>query len=328
MRQWFSMKAEDKAAEIIIYDEIGKSFWNEEAIGAKQFLEDLKALGDVDTITLRINSPGGDVFDGISIHNALKSHGAKVTAHIDGIAASIASYIAMAATKIVMPSNAFMLIHGASGFVFGNADDMRAIADDLDRVDKSIIATYVARAKSTTAKIKAIMKEDRLMDAAEAKDLGLADEVTKEVKMAATFSLRLLPSAAAERIRAETGAGQGPPLPSGAAPAEPGETAPPPVPPITEPETLPQPVREPAAVVDLGAAKTEGIEEHKAYVSSITDLCALAGTPERVGTYVRAGTPVDQVRKELLDMRAAASVMPQHPLVPKPEPTIDLGEHH
>src|SRR4029077_6367681 len=101
-----------------------------------------------------------------------------------------------------------------SGFVFGNADDMRGVAADLDRVDKSITATYVARSTSTTEKIKAIMKEDRLMDAAEAKELGLADEVTKETKLAANFSLRLLPPKIADFIRGEASAGEGPsPLP-------------------------------------------------------------------------------------------------------------------
>jgi ATP-dependent protease ClpP protease subunit len=329
MRQWFTMKAEDKSAEIVIYDEIGKSFWNEEAVSAKSFLDDMNALGDVETITLRINSPGGDIFDGVAIHNAIKNHKAKVTAHVDGIAASAASYIAMAADKIIMPANAFMLIHGASGFVFGNADDMRGVAADLDRVDKSITATYVARSKSTTAKIKAIMKEDRLMDAAEAKELGLADEVTKETKLAANFSLRLLPPKIADFIRAETGAGQGPsPLPSAAASEEPGEQTPAiPAPPIQEPPTLPQPVREPAAkVVDLGAAKKEGVEEHKAYVSQVTDLCTLANAPERVGSYVRASTPVEQVRKELLDMRAQAVVLAQHPVVPKVTPAETWGK--
>src|SRR5262249_52758891 len=118
MRQWFTMKAGDGAAEIAIYDEIGKSFWGEETVSAKQFLDDLAALGDdVENITLRINSPGGDVFDGVAIYNALVNHKAKITAHIDGIAASAASYIAMAANRIVMPANAFMLIHNAAGFV-------------------------------------------------------------------------------------------------------------------------------------------------------------------------------------------------------------------
>lgn len=318
MRQWFTMKADDdKGAEILIYDEIGASWFNEEAVTAKSFIDDLSALGDVDNITLRVSSPGGDVFDGIAIHNALKTHKAKVTAHVDGIAASAASYIVMAANKIVMPANAFMLIHGASGMAFGNADDMRAMADDLDRVDKSISATYVARSKSTAAKIKAIMKEDRLMDAAEAKELGLADEVTKEVKLAAKFSLRLLPEAAAERIRAETGATQEDPPPTATEPEPEGHSSAPPAP-------LPEPAVSPQAqnVVDLNAARQGGIDEHKAYVSNVTDLCTLAGAPDRVGNYVRAGTSIDQVRKELLDLKAKADVLPQHPLAVHATPAV------
>jgi ATP-dependent Clp protease, protease subunit len=314
MRQWFTMKADDKDAEIIIYDEIGQSFWNEDSIGAKQFIDDLAALGDVENITLRINSPGGDVFDGVAIHNALKNHNAKITAHVDGIAASIASYIAMAANRIVMPSNAFMLIHNAQGFVMGTAEDMRAIADDLDRIDKSIVATYATRSGSKRDQIKQIMKEDRLMDAKEAKALGLADEVVAETKLAANFSLRLLPAAAAERFRAETGAGPGdpPPLP------EP-ETA---EAPVTEPPPSLPPLPSPIQVVDerpVEDLKKQGADEHKAYVSAITDLCALAGRPERVGNYVRAGTSIEGVRKELLELRASADVLPQHPLA-KPEP--------
>jgi ATP-dependent protease ClpP protease subunit len=318
MRQWFTMKAEDKSAEIVIYDEIGKSWWDEDTVSAKQFLDDLNALGDVDNITLRINSPGGDVFDGVAIHNSLKNHKATVTAHVDGIAASAASFIAMAADKIVMPSNSFLLIHGASGMSWGNADDMRAVADDLDRIDKSLTATYVARAKSTTAKVKALMKEDRLMDADEAKSWGFADEVTAEKKMAAKFSLRLLPKAAADRFRAETGDEQSetpPPAP------EPETPEVPPASPVSPPETPPAVTEPPTAkVVTLDAAKKQGIEEHRQYVASVTDLCTLAQTPERVGGYVRANTPVEQVRKELLEVRATETVMPHHPLVPPAAP--------
>lgn len=324
MRQWFTMKADDnKTAEIVIYDEIGKSWWGEDTVSAKQFLDDLNALGDVDAITLRINSPGGDVFDGVAIHNSLKNHKAKVTAHVDGIAASAASFIAMAADKIVMPANSFLLIHGASGMSWGNADDMRAVADDLDRIDKSLTSTYVTRAKSTTAKVKALMKEDRLMDAAEAKDWGFADEVTSEKKMAAKFSLRLLPKAAADRVRAETGTEPGEDASTPTDPETPEVPAVPPVSPNkdepgkTEPEkTDPATPAASATVVTLDAAKKQGIEEHRKYVATVTDLCTLAATPERVGGYVRANTPVDQVRKELLEVRTAQTVMPQHPLVP------------
>jgi len=328
MRQWYSMKADDadaSTAEIVIYDEIGKSFWGEDTVSAKSFLDDLTALGDVANITLRINSPGGDVFDGVAIHNSIKNHKAKVTAHVDGIAASAASFIAMAADKIVMPANAFLLIHGASGMSWGNAEDMRAVADDLDRIDKSLTATYVSRAKSTTAKVKALMREDRLMDAAEAKSWGFADEVTSEKKMAARFSLRLLPQAAAEKFRAATGEGQGDPPPPALEPeVSEGLPVASPTPPIQEPDAKP-PVGDPTNVVNLDAAKQQGMDEHKAYVASVTDLCTLAGMPERVGAYIRASTKIEDVRKELLDLRAKQEiVMPHNPLMghlPKAAPT-------
>ncbi|MET3969104.1 head maturation protease, ClpP-related [Bradyrhizobium sp. S3.9.1] len=322
MRQWFTMKAEDKTAEIVIYDEIGKSWWGEDTVSAKQFLDDLTALGDVDAITLRVNSPGGDVFDGVAIHNSLKNHKATVTAHVDGIAASAASFIVMAADKVVMPSNAFLLIHGASGLSWGNADDMRAVADDLDRIDQSLTATYVARAKSTTAKVKALMKEDRLMDATEAKQWGFADEVTSEKKMAANFSLRLLPKAAADAFRLQSGSGEGDP-PSPAPAPEAPEVPPAPPAPVQEPSAPAPVVTEPAAKsaeIIILEAKQQGIEEHRVYVASVTDLCKLAQQPERVGGYVRANTPIEQVRKELLEVRAQETVMPQHPLAPPGPP--------
>jgi enoyl-CoA hydratase/carnithine racemase len=176
-------------------------------------------------------------------------------------------------------------------------------------------ATYVARSKSTAAKVKALMKEDRLMDATEAKELGFADEVTAEKKMAAKFSLRLLPKAVAEKFRAETGDGQGDPPPPAPDPEEPVDQ--PVVPPVPPPPPQPQPA---AKVVDISTAKAQGIEEHRAYVASITDLCTLARAPELVGAYVRANTPVEQVRNELLTRAAEdPAVMPHHPLVPKVE---------
>jgi ATP-dependent Clp endopeptidase proteolytic subunit ClpP len=333
MRNWFTMKkadSENSAAEILIYDAIGKSFWDDDAVSAKQFIDSLAELGDVKNITLRVNSPGGDVFDGVAIYNAIKNTKAKVTAHIDGIAASAASYIVMAADKIVMPSNSFMLIHQASGFSMGNADDMLALAADLQRLDKSITATYAARTGQKPAKVAALMKEDRLMDAEEAKSLGYTDEVTAPVKMAASFTprfLNMMPQAAADRIRAETGAGQGDPPPPApepqkleehpdVPPASPPQPAPPQehpapgepqeTPPVTRPSPPPEPPHP-------GTPRNEAAEA-RAYMIAVTDLCTLAAVPERVGPYLKANTPVDQVRKELLDMRASAPVLPHHPL--------------
>jgi ATP-dependent Clp endopeptidase proteolytic subunit ClpP len=336
MRSWFTMKKveddeeDDKKknpfAEIVIYDAIGKSFWDDDAVSAKSFIDSLADLGDVENITLRINSPGGDVFDGVAIYNAIKNHKAKVTAHVDGIAASAASYIAMAADKIVMPSNSFMLVHQAGGFAMGNAEDMLAIAADLQRIDKSIVATYAARTGQKPAKVASLMKEDRLMDAAEAKSLGYADEVTAPVKMAATFAprfLNLIPQAAADRIRAETGDGQGGPPPPAPEPQKPVEhpEAPPastPTPDEPSPPTEQPPVTRPSpppVPPTPGTPHKNDADAVRAHMIAVTDLCTLAAVPERVGAYLKANTPVEDVRKELLAMRASApAVMPQHPL--------------
>jgi ATP-dependent protease ClpP protease subunit len=333
MRQWFSMKKfeieddedetdddkkkngegdedEDKkkkksVAEIVIYDEIGRSFWGE-SVEAKSFLQQLTDLGDIDDIALHINSPGGDVFDGVAIHNALKNHKANVTAHIDGIAASIASYIAMAADTIIMPENAFMLLHNASGFVVGTAEDMRSVANDLDRIDKAITATYATRSGQTPAKVRALLKEDRLMDAKEAKQLGYADHLAAPVKMAAHFPLRLLPQAAAETFRAHAEIVDDPPPPR----------------PVHNTPTSPSPAQPGGEVVSFKAAKKTGIAEHKEYVDAVTDLCALAGMPERVGDFVRDDVPVADVRKQLMEARAATPqpMMPHHPLMEKKPP--------
>lgn len=118
---WFRMQAGHQSdADIYIYDEIG--FWG---VTAKQFISDLNALGDITHINLHINSPGGDVFEGIAIFNALKTHGASITVYVDGVAASMASVIAMVGNPVIMPENTFMMIHKPFGFTGGDAEDMR-----------------------------------------------------------------------------------------------------------------------------------------------------------------------------------------------------------
>lgn len=120
---WFRMQAGHQSdADIYIYDEIG--FWG---VTAKQFISDLNALGDITHINLHINSPGGDVFEGIAIFNALKTHGASITVYVDGVAASMASVIAMVGNPVIMPENTFMMIHKPFGFTGGDAEDMKAL---------------------------------------------------------------------------------------------------------------------------------------------------------------------------------------------------------
>nr|WP_228007858.1 head maturation protease, ClpP-related [Kosakonia pseudosacchari] len=116
---WFRMQASGSStADIFIYDEIG--YWG---VTAKQFVSDLKALGDISLINLHINSPGGDVFDGIAIFNALKHHGASITVHIDGVAASMASVIAMVGNPVIMPENTMMMIHYPSHYLMGTHEE-------------------------------------------------------------------------------------------------------------------------------------------------------------------------------------------------------------
>jgi ATP-dependent Clp protease, protease subunit len=201
MRKWFEMRAASKdVGEILIYDEIGPSFWGEDTVSAKGFDESLKALGDVKEISLRINSPGGVVYDGVAIFNMLKNHPARVTARVDGIAASAASLVLMAADEIVIPENAFLLIHEPRTVAWGTADSLIAAAADLETMTKTFAATYSARSGMPEADVVALMAEDRLMDAEEAVSLGLADKMAEPVKMAASFSLAKLPTAAQERL--------------------------------------------------------------------------------------------------------------------------------
>lgn len=184
MKTWYTITAKGEAAEIAIYDEIGAF-----GITAKTFMDDLKGLGEVKAITLRLNSPGGAVFDGVAIHNALQRHPATVTAHVDGIAASIASVIAMGADRVVMAENAMMMIHDPAGLVWGTAADMRQMADALDKVKASIITAYAAKTKLPDDELDAIMSAESWFTAAEAVAKGFADEVAQPVKMAASFDL-------------------------------------------------------------------------------------------------------------------------------------------
>ena len=145
-------KAAD-SAEIMIYEDIGASFF-EGGVSAKQFAADLKSLGKVRTIDLRLNSNGGDVFDGMAIYQLLVQHPATITTHIDGLAASIASVIAMAGSKIRIAESGFLMIHEAWGMGVGGSDDLRALANLLEVTTATMGDVYAARTRNSAAKIK------------------------------------------------------------------------------------------------------------------------------------------------------------------------------
>lgn len=179
-QSWYAMKAMGGGvAEVLIYEEIGG--WG---ISAKEFARDLKDLGPVNEISLRINSPGGSVFDGNAIFNQLKQHKARVTAHIDGLAASMASVIAMAADHIVMPENALMMIHNPWTVSIGNAEELRKDADLLDTIKRTLLTAY-GRSAMTDEEISEMMDAETWLTGADAVEMGFADELEEEVAMAA-----------------------------------------------------------------------------------------------------------------------------------------------
>lgn len=175
---WYSIeaKAGSKSAKINIHEQIGKSFWSDDGVGAKQFVADLDAL-DVEEIQLHINSPGGNVFEGNTIYNALKQHKAQVIVTVDGVAASIASVIAMAGDRVLMPENAMMMIHDPIGLAIGNSATMRKQAAALDKIKKSIVTAYMSRSTEDQGKIESMMTKETWLNADEAVEFGFADEV-------------------------------------------------------------------------------------------------------------------------------------------------------
>jgi len=193
-KRWYTMKATaDKKAEIFIYADIG--MWG---ITANQFQQDLAALGEITDLTIRINSYGGEVFDGNAIYNNLIAHPASKTVIVDGVAASMASVIAMVADpgKLKMPENAWLMIHDPSGSAYGTAEELRKNADLLDKLKDGVIKAYQRHATALTRdELWDLMEKESWISAADAVTYGLADKVIEEIdaKEPATNTGRISP---------------------------------------------------------------------------------------------------------------------------------------
>ena len=169
---WFEIKnSAAPTAEVWIYDEIG--YYGVSAADFSRELRDITAS----TIELHISSPGGDVFDGLAILNSLRQHKATVNVTVDGIAASAASFIAMAGDRVLMAPQAQMMIHDASGVAVGNAKDMQDMADLLEKTSENIAAVYAQRAGGTPEEWRQAMLAETWYSDQEAVDAGLADGI-------------------------------------------------------------------------------------------------------------------------------------------------------
>ena len=307
MKSWYTIRARDGGAEVLIYDEIGAY-----GVSAKGFLAELGALTDDTAIDLRLNSPGGSVFDAVAIHNALSRHAGTVTVWIDGIAASAASYVAMAGDAIVMPENAFLMIHDPSGLVMGTAADMRDMAGTLDKIAAGMTRGYAGRSGKTEDEIAALMAAETWFSAAEALEAGLATQLAEPVRIAARFDIarfRNAPPALVDAVEASE--------------PEDDATAPDIVDDANDVAAPPDAVPQPAAHDPDGTAADAATgpdpasirAEAIAHARAVVDLCRLAGQPQMAGRFLEEDASLDAVRAALLDARAetAPEITPHHP---------------
>lgn len=321
MKPWYTIQnregADDKPAVLSIHDEIG--YWG---VTSKQFGEDLKSI-KASTVTVEINSPGGDVFAGLTIFNMLRASGKTVNTNVLGIAASIASVILQANSnggKRTMPENAMVMTHKAWSVAIGNADEMRDTADVLDKIDNSLISIYVKATGKSEEDVRAMLAKDVYMSAAEALEAGLVDEITDAAEISASFDLDSLP----ENVRAVYASALKPnasddPTPSPAPAPEPSPA------PAPEPAPAPSPSDEQAPTVDeIGdAVKAAGLSKFSAtfaldttltskaklteaiaYAKEVNALCDLTETGDLATGFIAKRRPLTEVRAEIAKARA------------------------
>lgn len=183
-------EADLNTADMYIDGEIVTDEYEDTDTSAAGFRDALKSLGDVKTINLHINSPGGSVFEGIAIYNMLKQSKAKVNIYVDALAASIASVICMAGDAIFMPANSMMMIHNPYTMAVGNANELRKAAADMDQITKASVQSYMAKAgnKLDETTLKQLMDNETWLTAQEALAYGLCDQVIDANKAVASLN--------------------------------------------------------------------------------------------------------------------------------------------
>ena len=195
--KWYSIqnKAGGETADIYIFDEIGTY-----GVTAQEFINDIKDLKGT-SINLRINSLGGDVFDGMAMYNVIKRREAKTTVYIEGIAASIATIIALGADEVVMAENSLFMIHNAWGGTMGEAKDMRKTADTLDKISGELTDIYRKKTGLSYEALQEMMDEETWLNAEEAYELGFVDVISDSIKVAAKYDVSKFKNITEEEIQ-------------------------------------------------------------------------------------------------------------------------------
>lgn len=170
-------KKSETVADLYIYGDITSYKWDESDTSAWGFKQELEELGEISELNVHINSYGGETFQGLAIYNLLKQHKAQINVYVDGIAASSASIIAMAADKVYMPKTALMMIHNCWLWAVGNAKELRKTADDMDKIAVAYKEAYLSKINITEKKLDKLLDEETYLTADECIEMGFADEI-------------------------------------------------------------------------------------------------------------------------------------------------------
>lgn len=287
-KHWFDLKAgAEQPVEINIYDDIGAY-----GVSAKDFIAALNGI-TAPVIHLSINSPGGAVFDALAMYNALRQHPAEILVDVMGVAASAASLVAMAGDKIMMPENAFMMIHNPWSVATGNAADLRELADTMDKIGESLTSIYSNRSGQPADKIKTLLDAETWLSAQEAVNLGFADEISATMPIAARFDLERMPDA----VRAVWGKAPSVPIHPEAAPT-----------------TLTGRIKAiENALVDFAKARGVSLSSNvplqpTEYALNAAAICEAAKLPELIDTVIESKVPLAVLRQMLQNYRASSDL--------------------
>lgn len=192
---------DEDSAKLIIYGDIGESWWGDyiTASDVERVLKDLTT----NTLHVHINSYGGDVFEGIAIYNLLKNHKAKIVIHIDGVAASAASLIAMAGDDIISGTGAMIMVHEAWTYAYGNKTDIQKVLNSLIGIDKSIVDIYMTRFTGERSEMETFVRNETWFTSDEALEFGLVDKVTNDTQDDDETDSDDFKNSVLERIRAK-----------------------------------------------------------------------------------------------------------------------------
>ncbi|EJN18679.1 head maturation protease, ClpP-related [Pseudomonas sp. GM80] len=308
-KTWYAVHASgestERVIEVFVYGEIGA--WG---ITANQFVQDLRAMDDgVSPVVAAFNSIGGDLFDGLAMHNALSRLGERCTGRIDALAASAASVAVSGAHRVVIAANAMLMIHNPYTYAGGGAEDFRRVADVLDQTLEAIIAAYKAKAPDINeAELRRMVDAETWLTANEAVALGLADEVGDGIKVKACLGqgavLQRFQHAPAELVAQLD---EPPQLDPELEPVEP-----PLVPPVVDSAKLALMITQRCTAAGISnliepLLKSTQLESEEivlaglARAKAINDLCVAARLPEFSAEYVAAGLDAPAVRARLFD---------------------------